>query len=362
MTDQGAAVGMAPAAKLEPDAISAAQDTVIGMANAAPAVSVGLTLAALTAATAYAGGPTILVTAVPMLVIANAYRRLNLWNANCGASFEWAGRAISPYLGFLTGWLMITGSLIGSLAGVVVLAPSVLAVAGASTAGTGPNIAIATTVIVVMLGIAVAGIRITARTQVAMAAVEYLILIGFAAAGLAVVLAHHPATFSVTRGWFTLSGIGGRGDTTAGLLLAVFMFTGWDATIYVNEEVRHRRTSPGRAAMLAVTFLAILFAAATIGLQGVVSPARLQAHSTSALVYTAGAIGGAGWAKVMALALALSVIASTGTGIVIIARLIYSMAAHRVLPEFLANISPRFATPVPASVLTGGLLLVLAWL
>ena len=31
-----------PAAKLEPDAISAAQDTVIGMANAAPAVSVGL--------------------------------------------------------------------------------------------------------------------------------------------------------------------------------------------------------------------------------------------------------------------------------------------------------------------------------
>jgi amino acid transporter len=38
------------------------------------------------------------------------------------------------------------------------------------------------------------------------------------------------------------------------------------------------------------------------------------------------------------------------------------MAAHRVLPDFLANISPRFATPVPASVLTGALLLVLAWL
>ena len=44
-----------------------------------------------------------------MLIIANAYRRLNLWNANCGASFEWVGRAISPYLGFMTGWLMIAG-------------------------------------------------------------------------------------------------------------------------------------------------------------------------------------------------------------------------------------------------------------
>jgi hypothetical protein len=115
--------GLAPPARLEPDAISAAQDAVIGMANAAPAVSVGLTLAALAATTAYAGGPVIVVTAVPMLVIANAYSRLNLWNANCGASSEWVGRTISPYLGFLTGWLMITGSLIGSLAGVVVLAP-----------------------------------------------------------------------------------------------------------------------------------------------------------------------------------------------------------------------------------------------
>ena len=99
MRDRSAAAvaGLAPAARLEPDAISAAQDTVIGMANAAPAVSVGLTLAALAAATAYAGGPVIVVTALPMLVIANAYRRLNMWNANCGASFEWVGRAINPY-------------------------------------------------------------------------------------------------------------------------------------------------------------------------------------------------------------------------------------------------------------------------
>ena len=115
-----AGVAPAPAARLEPDAIGAAQDTVIGMASAAPAVSVGLTLAALAAATAYAGGPIIILTAVPMLIIANSYRRLNLWNANCGASFEWVGRAINPYLGFLTGWLMITGSIIGTLGPVVV--------------------------------------------------------------------------------------------------------------------------------------------------------------------------------------------------------------------------------------------------
>ena len=78
-----------------------------------------------------------LVTAIPMLIIANSYRRLNLWKANCGASFEWVGRAINPYLGFMTGWLMITGYIVGAVAGVEVLGPSVLAIFNSSAGARG---------------------------------------------------------------------------------------------------------------------------------------------------------------------------------------------------------------------------------
>ena len=173
----------APPARLEPDAISAAQDTIIGMGNSAPTVALGLSLAALVAASAYGSGPVIILCGVPMLIIANAYRRLNLWNANCGASFEWVGRAINPYLGFMTGWLMIAASLIAAVSGVVVLAPSVLAIAGVNAVSTWPNIFISTAVIVVLLVIAVVGIRLTARTQVAMGLIEYVILIGFSICG-----------------------------------------------------------------------------------------------------------------------------------------------------------------------------------
>ena len=80
-----------PEGTLEPNAIGVVQNTVIGMATSAPAASAGLTLAALAAATAYASGSALIIMAVPMIVIANCYRRLNLWNANCGASFEWVG-------------------------------------------------------------------------------------------------------------------------------------------------------------------------------------------------------------------------------------------------------------------------------
>jgi amino acid transporter len=359
MTDRSpaAVAGTAPAppARLEPNAIGVAQDTVIGMASSAPAATVGLSLAALAVATAYGSGPVLLLTAVPMLVIANAYRRCNMWNANCGASFEWVGRAISPYLGFLTGWLMIAAYIIGTVAEVLLLGPSVLAVFGSSSASTGAYIAIGVAVGVVMLVIAVAGIRVTARAQVSMALVEYAILIGLAVAGLVWVLGRHPGSVPVTRGWFSLSGVGGHGSAVAGFLIAVFVYGGWDGTLYVNEEVRHRRISPGRAAIFAVGLLAVIYTLAQAGFQGVLSPAKLQAASASgtALVAVAQALGGGGWAKAMALSIALSVIATTGTGIVLSARIVYGMASYRALPEFLANVSRRFATPAAASIIVG---------
>jgi amino acid transporter len=347
--------------RLEPDAIGVAQDTVIGMATAAPAASAGLILAGLAAATAYASGPALILMALPMIVIANCYRRLNLWNANCGAAFEWVGRVINPYVGFLVGWLMIMGGIIGTVSTTVVLGPSVLAVFGSSSTAVPPNLGIDTAVILGMLVIAVVGIRITARTQVGMGLIEYVILIGFAIVGLVAVLSHRHGTFPITRGWWSLSGIGGHGSLSAGFLVALFAYTGWDGTVYVNEEVKHRRTNPGRAAMMAVAFMAVIYTVAQVGLQGAVSPAKLQANASDAIVYVAQALGGSGWAKVMAFGLALSVIATTGVGIVLGARVIYGMASHRVLPPFLGNVNRRFSTPVAATILVGVVLLGLTW-
>jgi len=362
MTDQATAGPRASTkARLEPDAIGVAQDTVIGMASSAPAATIGLSLAALAAATAYGSGPILILTAIPMLIIANAYRRCNMWNANCGASFEWVGRAINPYLGFLTGWLMVVAYIIGTVAEILLLGPSVLAVFGNSSTDPWAWVGIGTAVGIVMLVISIVGIRITARAQVGMALVEYLILIGLAIAGLVAVLAHDHGTFPITRGWFSLSGIDGKGSAVAGFLIAVFVYGGWDGTLYVNEEVKHRRINPGRAAILAVALLAVIYTLAQVGLQGVVSPAKLQANSASALVYVANALGGGFWAKAMALSIALSVIATTGTGIVLSSRIAYGMASYRALPEFLSNVSRRFATPVAASVIVGVLLIALTW-
>jgi amino acid transporter len=257
------------------------------MASSAPAATVGLSLAALAAATAYGSGPILILTAIPMLVIANAYRRCNMWNANCGASFEWVGRAINPYLGFLTGWLIIVAYIIGTVAEILLLGPSYLAVFGSTSPDTVAAIAIGSAASLVMLAIAVVGIRFTARTQVGMALIEYLVLIGLAIAGLVVVLRHHPGSLPMTKGWLSPAGVGGKGSAAAGFLIAVFVYGGWDGALYVNEETRRRHTNPGRAAILAVSLLAVIYTLVQVCLQGVVPPSRLQANSATALVHVA---------------------------------------------------------------------------
>jgi amino acid transporter len=350
--------------RLEPNAISVAQDTLIGLADTGPTVTVQFSLVLLIAASAYGAPIVLIVTAVPMLIIANAYRRLNLWNANCGASFEWVGRAINPYLGYMTGWLMLAGTLFGTLTPVTALGPSVLAVFNTSSSSKWPNIGIATALVVVMFIISIIGIRITARTQVAIGILEYAILVVFAVWALIWVLNHHAGTLPISSHWFSLTGIGGKGSLIAAFLITVFMYSGWDGTLYVNEEVQHRRENPGRAAMIAVGIAAVLFVLAQIAFQGIAPYAKLNspAVSTSPLVYignllTGSSVGG----DVFAFALALSVIAATGVGIVLSARIAYGIASYRALPSGLANVSPRFRTPALATIIASVLLLGLGW-
>src|SRR6202451_588480 len=150
------ATRVAPA-RLEPDAISVAQDTLIGLADTGPTLSVSFSLVLLIAATAYGAPLILLITAIPMLIIANAYRRLNLWSANCGASFEWVGRAINPYLGYMTGWLMLAGALVGTRTPVTAGGRSGLAVFNKSAGSTWTNVGIATAISLIMLVVAIVG-------------------------------------------------------------------------------------------------------------------------------------------------------------------------------------------------------------
>jgi amino acid transporter len=111
-----------------------------------------------------------------------------------------------------------------------------------------------------------------------------------------------------------------------------------------------------------VALLTIIYTLSQIGFQGVLSPTKLAEadNNGTALVTVAQVLGGGFWAKAMALSIALSVIATTGTGIVLGARIVYGMASYRVLPEFLGTVSRRYSTPVASSIVVGLLIVILS--
>jgi len=339
---------------LERGAIGLLQSTVIGVASSAPAQSTAVSIGALILASNYGGPGAILVLALPMLAIAFCFQRLNLWEQNCGASYVWVGRSISPYLGFAVGWLMLAGYLLGTAADVFPIGPSVLALFGANTSSQLGAILSGTILVAGVTAFAVIGVQLTARFQLAIAAVEYAILVVFCVIGLYVEFISHPAgTVHPTLAWLSPTGVGGKGSLVAGALIAVYLFSGWDTSMYLNEETERPERNPGRAVLLAVAILALFYAILMFSLQGAASSAAINAHSSSTLVYIAHQLVGSPWDKFMAFAIVLSVLGTTQAFIVSTARISYSMGSDDVMPQKFGEISRRFRTPVFATVFFG---------
>ena len=349
--------------ELRPNAIGLLQSTVIAIASSAPGQATAVSISALIVASAYGGGPAVIITTIPMLLIAFAYYRLNLWEQNCGASYVWVGRSISPYLGFMVGWIMLAGYVLGTVSDILPLGPAVLGIFGAN-----PDSQWGAVISATLLGggvtiLSVIGIQLTARFQVAIAAVEYVILLAFSAVGLwAVFITHKAGTVRPTIEWLSPSGVKGAGSLVAGMLIAVYLFTGWDTAIYLNEETEQKETNPGKAAIISVIVLGLFYTLLMVALQGAAPAGQMDAHSSSALVFAAHQLAGSPWDKVMAFAISLSVIGTTQAFLVGSARIAYSMGSDHVIPKVFGTVAHQFQTPAFGTFLFGLLTIVMTWL
>ena len=106
----------------------------------------------------------------------------------------------------------------------------------------------------IVLVVAALGIKLSARFQWLWAIFEYGLLVGFTIAAVAVIYGGHRAhAIHVTSSWFTLSGAGGFKALISGVLLAIFLYSGWDTAAYVGEDARGKEAGP--AAITSVVLL-----------------------------------------------------------------------------------------------------------
>ncbi len=335
--------------------------TVIGLASTAPVYSLVATLGFVVLAVGAQAPIAFVVAFVPMLFIAFAYRELNNEIPDCGTTFTWGTKAFGPWIGWMGGWGV-------AVAGMVVLA-NLSQIAGIylwSLIGDGSlaeNVPLVTATgvafIAAMTYVSYRGVEIGERIQNILLAVQYLVL------ALLVVLAlwkffdgtaPNPTPFDIA--WFNPLGFTDWSGFTEAVLLALFIYWGWDTCLALNEETKDPKRIPGRAALLTTVILLGTYVTVTVAAMmyaGVGEDGAGLANPDNAddvfLALKDGLFGPFGW--VLIVAVLISAVSSTQTTILPTARGTLAMAAYKALPERFRSVHPRYKTPSFSTLVMG---------
>jgi amino acid transporter len=340
---------------LKQDALSFLSNVTIAISSTSPAYSVAATLGPIVGFAAL-GSPSIMVLAfIPMLFIAVACYHMNRADPDCGTTFSWVTRSIGPRAGWMGGWSIIVTNILvmPSLADISgrysfrligVEDPSAVSVAIAGVAW-----------IVVLTAICYLGIALSARTQQWLLAAELAILVAFAAVALGqVYLGYVPADApKPSLGWFNPFRIGDFSRFTEAMVLAVFIYWGWDSCISVNEETKDPHTVPGQAAVVSTVILVGLYALVAFAAVAVASPALFAQNGSDVLAPLGLSVLGPTFGKLLVLAVLTSSLASTQTSILPAARMALSMAHAGAIPEHFGRVHPHHLSPGVATVTMG---------
>jgi len=335
--------------------------TVIGLASTAPVYSLAATLGFVVLAVGAQAPIAFIIAFIPMFFIAFAYRELNRAVPDCGTTFTWATKAFGPVVGWMGGWGV-------AVAGIVVLAN--LAQIGGKYLWLliNPELAANTTVvtitgvvfIIVMTAISVRGTEIGEKLQNVLLGIQYLALTIFVVAAIVAVstgTAPEGATLPQLE-WFNPFAFSSTSGFVEAILLALFIYWGWDTCLALNEETKDPQRTPGRAAILSTVILLITYVGVTVAAMSYAglgeSGLGLGNEKNAEDVFFAlkdVLFGPFAWLLVVAVM--VSAVSSTQTTILPTARGTLAMAAYKALPARFGAVHPRWKTPAFSTIVMG---------
>jgi amino acid transporter len=347
---------------------------VIGVASTAPGYSLAASLGGVTGVAGLKAPFIMLFAFVPMACIAASFYYLNKADPDCGTNFTWGVRAFGPKAGWIAGWGCIVADL--------VIMPNLAGISGQYflllffDEKTSNNIYLQTSIgmvfIVAMTWICWKGIELSARSQVLLLGTELVVLALFAVIALSkafgkgitrvvpvtqddgsiVNTTFHSVKPSLS--WMSPSGLS-TSSVVAGLVLAVFIYWGWDTCVSVNEEAKDSNKTPGRAAVLSTVILLAIYLIVSYGAVALLGP-DFATNAGSEAIYQLGKVALPGWLlKLLIIAILTSAAASCQTTILPATRTMLSMGSHGAAPAKLAQIDTKRLTPDYSSWLFGGI-------
>src|SRR3984885_15011520 len=346
---------------LKKNAIGFVSSVVIGVASTAPGYSLAATLGFVAAAVALQSPAILLISFIPMFLVAGGYYYMNKADPDCGTSFSWVTKAMGPQLGWIAGWVIVVADIIvmANLAQIAGLYSFELFGLTSLAESTAAVTAVGVIWIVIMTAIVVIGIELSAKTQVGLLAAEIFTLALFSVVALIKVYAGSAPATSIhpSLSWinpFSLS----PSEISAGMLLAVFIYWGWDTTATVNEETEDPGEAPGKATVISTLILLGIYIVVAFAAQAYAGVHNLVANQEDVLSSLGTEVFGSPLDKLLIIAVLTSAAASTQTTILPTARTTLSMARANAMPKSLGKVHPRFLTPHISTILMGGLSIV----
>ena len=294
---------------------------------------------------------------VAMIFTALSYREMSRAFPIAGSVYAYAGRGLHPSAGLLAGWAILLDYL---------LVPTLLYVTGAAALNSVlPQVPQAVWVIafvVINTVVNLRGIETTALTNKLFLIGELIVLALFVVlAVVAVSRGVNGASWSTTP--FFNPAVFQPSLVFAALSVAVLSFLGFDAISTMAEETTGGARVVGRATVIALAMVAVLFIVQTY-LAALLLPGQTEFvgdDATNNAFYTvAGLVGGTWFKVVVAIAVALgSAIANALVAQAATSRLLFSMSRDRQLPAFLAHVHPVRKVPERAVLLVSVVSLIL---
>lgn len=262
---------------------------------------------------------------------------LAAWLPEEGGTYAYAQRLISPFAGFIAGWIWIFSNIfVGAAVALgfahyfVALVPEI------------PVKGIAVIVCLLFIALNYTGLKESILFNDILVTVKVLILLFFIGFGLAFI---SPANFTPFIP-------GGPGGILSGAALIFFAYTGFARVTLMAEEIKNPSQTIPRAIYLALgisTAIYLLAGIVAIGLAGAPALADSGSPLADAIART-GSSGSVILISAGAMVATASVLLTTILGI---SRIVFSMARKNDLPGFLGRIHPRFGTPHYAILITG---------
>ncbi len=257
---------------LKKNAIGYLSNIVIGVASTAPAYSLAATLGFIVAVKGVGvHAPAVMLVAfIPMLLVASAYKYFNRADPDAGTTFAWVTRAFGPMTGWMNGWAIFLSDVIVMASLAAIAAIYTFKLFGFTELGESKAAIIVAAVlwIAMMTWICYRGIELSARIQQILAQRRGLhpraVLGGRLRQGL-----WQPSPGRLDQAvavWINPFAMN-FSDLVVALLLAVFIYWGWDSGVAVNEESEDPAEGPGKAAVISTILLVLIYVVVTAAAQ-----------------------------------------------------------------------------------------------